>query len=326
MLSSFFLRLLVRRTALIGATIFLAGVPFVVACSECGCLLSSDWSAQGYPDLPGLTAAARFEYYDSNDLRTGTSRVDRSKIHFPADDEIQRETLNRNTWVGLDYVGSRGWAVAAQLPYYTRYHSTMAAGDAELSESKASGIGDLRVLARYQEFSMYRSYGLQLGLKLPTGRFDQNFASGPEAGSLLDRGLQLGSGTTDLLLGLSYFRRPSAHLGWFAQGTIDQPLHYRDGFMPSANLAVNTGLRYLNGTSVTPQLQLNVRWDGRERGINADAPNSGGVLVYISPGATVELGAHASAFVFLQLPVYRRVNGLQLEPHTLLSLGVSRKL
>jgi len=29
---------------------------------------------------------------------------------------------------------------------------------------------------------------------------------------------------------------------------------------------------------------------------------------------TVELATHASAFVFVQLPVYQRVNGLQLEP------------
>ncbi len=313
--------------AFLGALLLFASTSSrAFACSECGCSLSSDWSAQGYPDRPGLTASARFEYYDSNDLRAGPHRVDRGAMAFPADQEIQQETRNRNTWFGLDYVGSHGWAIAGQLPHYDRYHRTIAPGDTAVSESRAAGIGDLRVLARYQMSSMYRSYGFQFGLKLPTGRIDQDFATGPQAGELLDRGLQLGAGTTDLLAGVSYFRRPAVHLGWFAQATADQPLAERDGYLPSANIVANTGVRYLNPTTVTPQLQLNLRWDGREHGAHGDTANSGGVLAYVSPGATIELGARASGFVFLQLPVYRRVNGFQLEPRSLLSVGVSWKL
>ena len=316
----------IRRAALLGALAALIGSPPAFACSECGCLLSSDWSAQGYPDLPGLTATARFEYYDSNDLRSGAHRVDPNAVALPAEDELQRDTLNRNTWFGLDYVGPRHWAVNAQLPYFARYHRTMAEGDTELSESRAAGIGDLRVLARYQQYSMYRSYGFQFGLKLPTGRTDQTFSTGPQAGAPLDRGLQLGSGTTNLLLGASYFRRPSAHLGWFAQVTADQPLAEHNGYLPSANVAASTGIRYLNATRVTPQLQLNVRWDAREHGRSADGPNSGGVLSYLSPGLTFETSARSSAFVFVQLPLYRRVNGLQLEPHVQLSFGFNCRL
>lgn len=301
-------------------------VSSALACSECGCSLSSDWSAQGYPDMPGFTANARFEYYDSNDLRAGTHRVDRAAIALPPDQEIQQDTLNRNTWLGLDYVGAGHWAASAQLPFYDRFHRTIAEGDTAISESHGTGLGDLRLLARYQQYSIYRSFGFQFGLRLPTGRIDQTFASGPQASQPLDRGLQLGNGTTDLLVGASYFRRPAAHLAWFAQITADQPLNERAGFVPSTNVTANTGLRYLNATSVTPQLQFNARWDTREHGANADAPNSGGTVVYASPGVTVELGARSSGYVFVQLPVYRRVNGYQLEPHSLLTIGISTKL
>jgi len=137
--------------------------------------------------------------------------------------------------------------------------------------------------------------------------------------------LQLGTGTTDLLAGLSYFKRPAANIGCFAQVLVDRPLSYRDGFIPSANLGFNAGVRYLNTGSLTPQLQLNLRWDGRERGVNADFANSGDAVGYLSPGVTAEIPRGGSAFVFFQLPVYQRVNGLQLEPHWLLSLGVSYK-
>lgn len=297
-----------------------------LACSECGCSLSSDWSAQGYPDMPGLTANARFEYYDSNDLRAGTHRVDRGAFALPADQEIQQDTLNRNTWLGLDYVSPQRWAFAAQLPSYDRYHRTIAGGDTSISESHASGVGDLRLLSRYQHYTVYRSYGFEAGLRLPTGRFNQRFATGPQAGALLDRGLQLGNGTTGLLIGASYFRRPTEHLGWFAQLAADQPLNERDGFVPSTNVIANAGVRYLNPSSVTPQFQLNARCDTREHGRNADTANSGGMLVYASPGMTTELGVHTNGFVFVQVPVYRRVNGLQLEPRTLITVGLTTKL
>lgn len=316
-----------RRTGWAGALLaLLAALPGARACSECGCLLSSDWSAQGYPDLPGITASTRFEYYESNDLWSGTHAVDRTALEFPTDREIQQITLNRNTWFGLDYVGAKGWAASVQLPYYDRFHSTIAEGDTKLSETRVTGIGDLRLMGRYQQYSLYRSVGIEFGLKLPTGRYDQDFTTGPAAGSLLDRGLQLGTGTTDLMLGASYFRRPSAHVGWFAQLTADLPLYEREGFVPTANAALNTGIRYLNSTSVTPQLQLNVRWDSREHGAEGDVANSGGTLAYLSPGLTLETGRQSSAFVFAQLPVYRRLNGYQLEPQILLSIGVTQKL
>ena len=266
--------------------------------------------------MPGLEASVRYEYFDNTDLRSGLDRADRSAFSYPNDDEVQRETLNRSAWLGLDYVGGPSWGVTAQLPFYDRFHSTIAAGDTEVSESRASGLGDMRIVARYQTFNPSRSFGVQFGFKLPTGSIAQTFATGPEAGTPLDRGLQLGTGTTDVLAGLSYFRRPLINLGCFAQVLLDQPLNYRDGFIPSTNLGLNAGLRYLNTSSWTPQLQLNVHWDGRERGLNADFANSGDSMAYLSPGVTAELSPKASSFLFVQIPVYQRVNGLQLEPPT----------
>ncbi|HVU25748.1 MAG TPA: hypothetical protein VHE13_16575 [Opitutus sp.] len=307
-------------------TVALLALPSAHACSVCGCSLSSDWAAQGYPMMPGFQVGVRYEYFDQTDLRAGTRSVDRAAIAFPADDEIQQRTLNRNTWLDLDYVVNRRWGLAVQVPYHDRLHTTIDEGETEVSTSDASGLGDVRVLARWQQFTLSRSVGLQFGLKLPTGRIDQQFASGPTAGEEVDRGLQLGTGTTDLLLGASWFSRPTPHLGTFAQLSLSQPLAARDGFRPATSATLSGGVRWLNATHFTPQLQLNVRWDGREHGAEADTPNSGGTFAFVSPGLTAELGANATGFVFVQLPVFQRVNGLQLEPRSLLTLGVRVKL
>jgi hypothetical protein len=303
-----------------------AGASSALGCSVCGCSLSSDWAAQGYAATSGFESGLRYEYFEQSDLRSGTGRVNRAGLTFPNDDEIQQRTVNRNTWLELNYVADPRWAISVQLPYLDRFHTTIAAGDTAISTSDATGLGDVRVLGRYQDFGTTRSFGFQVGLKLPTGRFDQNFSSGPQAGGLLDRGLQLGTGTTDLLVGGSWFARPLTNLGCFTQITFQQPLAERAGFIPSASITVSGGIRWLNASSLTPQLQLNVKSEGREHGVEADTPNSGGTLAYLSPGLTTELGTGGTGYVFMQLPVCQRVNGLQLEPKWLLSVGLRWKL
>lgn len=298
----------------------LPGVTF--GCSVCGCSLSSDWALQGYNETAGLQVSLRDEYYKQSDLRNGTHNANLATIDTSVN-EIQQETLNRNIVLGLDYVASPNWAVSLQLPYYDRFHSTIQPGDTDISTSHATGLGDVRVLGRYQVQQGHESsWSVQLGLKLPTGGINQNFATGPAAGTPLDRGLQLGTGTTDLLAGVSHFSRPGLYVSWFAQVLLDQPLAARDGFIPSSSVNANTGIRWLNTSAFTPELQLNATWNSREHGINADSTNSGGVLVHVSPGLSADLTTRLNAFAFLQLPVYQRVSGLQLEARWLLASGL----
>jgi hypothetical protein len=72
---------------------------------------------------------------------------------------------------------------------------------------------------------------------------------------------------------------------------------------------------------LSPQLQINVRAEGRESGANADVENSGATLAYLSPGVGFRLSDQLDGFAFLQVPIYQRVNGLQIEPKLLGSVG-----
>ena len=291
------------------------------ACSVCGCALSSDWAAQGYQSMAGFQTALRYEYYDQSQLRSGTSSVDRGALTFPNDDEVQQDTINRNLWLDLDYVSNQHWGIQAQIPYYNRSHTTIAEGDTEISSSHASGIGDIRLLGRWQTSTMKSGFSVQAGLKLPTGRFNQDFSTGPQAGELLDRGLQLGTGTTDALVGVSYFLRPATEWSYFAQVLGQRAVDSRDGFRPGSSLNVNVGIRRLTTGWLTPQLQLNARWDARETGPEADYENSGDFVLDVSPGLTADINTRTNAFVFVQLPVFQKVNGLQLEPKVIVSFG-----
>ena len=293
------------------------------ACSSCGCTLNSDWSSQGYTTRAGLNFDLRYDYFDQTDLRTSSHAADRGALAFPNDQEVQQDTLNRNTTLGLDWSPSRTFGVNVQLPYLDRPHATVAAGDTAVSTSHSRGLGDARIVARYQGFEADLGYGVQVGLKLPTGRIDDRFTTGPQAGTLVDRDLQLGTGTTDLLLGGYTVGALGTDVYYFASALWQQPLAARDGFRPGAGANVTVGLRYTGAAAggLVPQLQLNARVEGRESGVNADVADSGAALVYLSPGLGFPIAGRVDGFAFVQLPVYQRVNGLQLEPRVFGSVG-----
>jgi hypothetical protein len=217
-----------------------------LACSSCGCTLSSDWSSQGIaPSGEGFRFDFRFDYFNQNQLRSGTGTVDRGSLEVPNDREIQQVTINRNYALGLDYSPNRDWGVNVQLPYFNRYHTTIAAGDTDISTSHTESIGDLRVVGRYLGLTPDNSIGVQFGFKFATGSFNNNFIAGPQEGQPLDRGLQPGTGTTDLLVGAFTFGALNRDWDYFVQGMLQQPLNSRDGFRPGTGFNINAGFRYM---------------------------------------------------------------------------------
>jgi hypothetical protein len=303
------------------ATLAFASSTDAFACSSCGCTLNSDWSSQGISSGEGTRFDVRFDYFKQNDYRNGTSSVSRSKI--PVGTEVQDTTINRNLTLGLDHSFNQDWAINLLLPIFNRSHGTYGEdGDypdpAALITSSSKGLGDLRVTGRYQGLSADRSSGITFGLKLPTGETNDTFNDG----SPLDRGLQLGTGTTDLLLGGYYFGSINRDWDYFAQATVQIALNKHNDFRPGNGLNATAGVRYMGFESFIPQLQFNTRIEKRESGAEADVDNSGATLIYISPGVTVPINKTVQAFGFIQVPIYQHVNGYQIEPNVLLSTGL----
>jgi hypothetical protein len=292
------------------------------ACSSCGCILSSDWVSQGYTAGTGFFLDLRFDYFSQNQLRSGTGTVDRGSITLPSAREVQQKTINRNYSLNLDYSPVAEWGVNLEVPFFDRYHTTIAAGDAAISTSHTRSTGDARFVVRYQGLSPDHTTGVQFGLKLPTGSIDETFLEGPQAGTPIDRGLQPGTGTTDLLLGAYHYGAVGASWHYFVQGLAQLPLRFRKEFKPGAGLNVNLGLRYAASRAFVPQVQLNVRAEGREEGEDADRGNSGATLAYIGPGMTVTIARALKAYGFIQIPIYQRVNGYQIEPRSTASIGL----
>ena len=132
----------------------------------------------------------------------------------------------------------------------------------------------MRVVARYQGFSEDRSNGLQVGLKLPTGDIHEKFRDGPQTGTPIDRGLQPGTGTTDLLIDVYRFGNLSRHWDYFGQALIQQPLNRKEDFRSGTGLNANIGVRYTTSTNFAPHIQINARIEGREAASMPTSPTA----------------------------------------------------
>ena len=332
------------RIAIAGA---LALLPFTaindaLACAACGCTLSRDWGTQGISATPGFTADLSYDYINQNQQRYGSGAASAAKISelWLAGQEIEDYTVTRTTTAALNYT-SDTWGANIQLPFVQRTHGTY--GDNATSASSSpdyssyasssdNAIGDTRIIARYTGFSADKTAGIIAGLKLPTGSTNANFNDGITP---LDRSLQIGTGSTDVILG-GFLTGTIEEYGWFAQGTVQHAVATKtiagQDYIPGDAYSLNTGIRYAKfGARFTPMLQLNYihrQPDSGAAATPADAltggAGSGGRLLYLAPGALLRIGGGTSVYGFVQLPVYQYVNSLQLSPRYNLTLGIQQ--
>ena len=90
---------------------------------------------------------------------------------------------------------------------------------------------------------------------------------------------------------------------------------------PGNSLNASLGIRYAGFDVIAPQLQLNVRNSRHDTGVNADTVCTGRTLLYISPGIIAEVSNQISLYSFVQIPVYQDVNGVQLTPRFISTVG-----
>ncbi len=300
------------------------------ACATCGCTLSSD-AAMGYTALTGWRFSLQYDYINQDELRSGTRAVE----GVPAGNELEHDTLNRYVTAGINYAPSTAWNLQLLVPYVIRSHSTYGDYDPDqplpqLSTSRSSSIGDVRLLANFQGFLPSREFGVQLGVKLPTGKYGTaiDFNSGPAAGTPVDASLQPGTGSTDVILGAYYHHPLSTNFGFFSSVQFQSAVrHHLDqpgnDYRPGNSLTGVVGVRYQRDPRWVPQLQVNAIHKTPDQGALADIQDTAGTVVYASPGITVRVVEKLHAFGFVQIPVYSNLYGYQLFPRYTFSVGLS---
>ncbi len=199
---------------------------------------------------------------------------------------------------------NRDWGMMIEIPVWDRFF-TAADDNEDIASIEHTSIADIRIMGIYTGLSEDMSTGILFGLKLPTGPFNL---------SLLDRDTQIGTGTTDLVMG-GYKIGQAAGWGWYAHAQFQIPLAARDGYLPGDNFDFSIGLHYDNLEEmykIVPLLQITASFRSVDSGPNSDPDNTGYERLYISPGAEVTVSSRLTIFGNVKAPLLTHVRGYQL--------------
>jgi hypothetical protein len=267
-----------------------------------------------FPGGEGGTAYFQYAYQDQNRNWSGTSEA-------PAENNDDKEIETHFLTVGLQYMFSRSWGVQAEVPYDSRYFKTLDDAGNVVSRNW-SQLGDIRIEGIYTGFMEDLSAGVTLGLKLPTG----DFKFSPD---VVDRDSQIGTGSTDLLLGGFYRGTVSRdlRLDWFAQLQLNAPMLIQAQYRPGIELDTAAGVDYsgfsLGRLRISPLAQVIFSERTSDSGANASNPVASGYQrLMLSPG--IEFDIHpVKIYVDAELPIYQNFTGNQLAAPVLVKASVS---
>ena len=280
-------------------------------------------------DMNALQTLGRFsfdlsyQYINQDQPRIGTRKAAVGEI--PSDhDEIQ--TVNRLTALQFSYAPSTSFQFALTAPFVSRNHHHFDTGSQEIEHWQFSGFGDGLVQARTRLFigesGAHPSLWLTTAVKLPTGSVHESSDNGEDA----EVTITPGTGSTDAIVGLTWqggvvrdtslggSMGHSTLIPYFAGVSLRRNGRGRDDYRRGSEVQVNAGSEYPLNASLHVLGQLNARMTSKDDVGNTDEDRdlTGGRYLFVSPGLRLLFGRGSSAYAIVQLPLYQRVNGLQL--------------
>jgi hypothetical protein len=290
------------------------------ACA-CGCSVF-DVGGLGMPEEQdhGGRFFSELWYQDQKRNYVGSSSAPAS---LNSDKELKTQWIN----VGFMYNFNRDWGMMVRIPTANRDLTTDTGTG--IASFGSTGVADVEIMGIYTGFFNDMSTGIVFGLKLPTGPFR---ALG------IDRDNQIGTGSTDLLLGAFHRGLLSGDNAWqyFAQIIMRKPFMYQsaidpqglfDGnpgvvqtYYPATQFDGAIGINYNNFyhvaglDKITPLVQVIMSHRAADSGTGADPLNSGFDRVMLSPGVEftkVVDEANKRVIKFyadIEIPIYYRAN------------------
>ena len=289
------------------AGILTPGAAFACAC---GCGVFDVATSSMFPEGSGGTAFVNYNYQNQNENWSGTSSA-------PGGNNDDKKIETHFVTAGVQYMFNRSWGAQIELPVANRTFDSAA----NPGPVTWTGLGDIRLKGIYTGFSEDLSAGITFGLKLPTGSYTHD-------ASEVDRDTQIGSGSTDFLLG-GFYRDAlvsGSHWQWFAQAELDVPFLKQGDYRPGLEVDAAAGIDYRGWNwgraTIAPLAQIIGSVRGRDNGAAAAPEASGYQRILLAPGLEVNL--HPFKFYAdVEIPVYQNMKGNQLVAPALFKVNLS---
>ena len=303
------------------------------SCGQAFCPVESAAITERPTGAKELTLDASWEYIDQDQPRVGTHSTGVGHLPSPEHDEV--ETVNRTYKLIGQYGVTDRFALGLVLPIVHRNHRHIVREERELESWDFSGVGDMQAWARYSlivpRAPSDRSLGIGLGVKLPTGGTGMKNGEGEPA----EITLQPGTGSTDVLTHLIFTQplnlpAPGGRRAWapvFTSATARfTGTDGRFGYRAGTEVLMNLGMAYPLFQRVHLLGQLNWRYRDRDDAGDAEGvpeANTGGEALFLSPGVRIRVIDELWVYGLVQIPLYQRVNGIQLTANWNLLLGAT---
>jgi len=286
-------------------TVALASFHSALACSVCGCDTAASTLGLDRPS----NGSFRFALED---------RVLQKESGTGDDAESERE--NRIV-LRAQYAPIHSLVLQAEVPYFTWKRHLNAEG---FNDDTAQGFGDASVGARFELFrsGIEARHVLSLlgSLKMPTGA-NARVAKGEDAP---DEHIQLGTGSWDQTVGLSYTYGPRP---WTLFANVQGKINTANsrGFRYGHALFATAGARraFLESGRLIGSLEAQVRTAGFDRFQDGSVdPDSGGSVLYSTASLAYALTQDLMMRGIVQVPTATWLHGTQSE-HTVAYVALS---
>lgn len=253
----------------------------------------------------------KYFYADLDSLYSGDDSVSFSRPAAGVSGKKESErvlnqgvvTLRAGIWKNID--------IRAVIPFFDKELNRSSA-KMDFSDSQ-SGLGDIKVYARYQVMSQKKkqpcNLAIGIGVKTPTGSTDETDSSGAYPGYL-----QPGSGSWDPIIEVGAHKIVGKH--WLSTSyeymmTTEGELGNQDFEKPDT-FKYNFGYAYALNNFFDVQLELNGQWQSKAEKAGVKNANSGGNIIYLTPGVHLKMTKKAHLALVAAVPVWRDLNGTQV--------------
>ena len=190
-----------------------------------------------------------------------------------------------------------------------------------ISETKESpGWGDTLLMGRYRFYNdgTHQWAGV-LGLLMPTGKITNK----TDNGEIIGTHNQPGSGAYTVQFGVAYSGHLSEKIAmdgdWIYRVNGPGANNFRGGNSWQADLAFS----YDHHSWFTPVVEFNAISFKKDNENNEPKTNSGGDVIYLSPGVNFDFSRSVGAYANFSYPIYQELGGISNDEKYRWSLGLT---
>lgn len=277
----------------------------------------------------------RYMLMEMNGNRSGTNSISNAEVLQDFMVTPDKMTMQMHMFGGM-YAVDDNLTLMAMVPYVVKEMDHITRSGASFTTT-SEGFGDISTTALYKILDQNQQrIHLNLGVSFPTGSINERDNTPAGTNQILPYPMQIGSGTFDLLPGITYLGQ-SGENSWGSQllatvrlGENDNSYKLGDQLQLSAWVARNLNNWLASSIRLKGRTWGNI--NGADSRLNpamiptADPNLRGGTQLDLGIGLNLyapegDLKGSRLALEF-ELPLYRDLNGPQLENDWLLTIGL----